>query len=447
MTADRLSRGGLAQRVFGAALLRKDASAIADQALAAVSPFLVHVLLARWMTPAEYGAFALAYALYLVTLAIHSALLTEPLLIFGRSRFGDRFAAYWSAVVGGHAVLSLGLALLLAAAALTLRISGPQPLVTAMLAIAGATPLLLLLWLMRRLCYVRLRPGLAASASALSAVFTVVGLAAVNERGALSVATAIGCAAVASLSGSLWIWLRVDLGSVAIPRRAMLREALSRHWDYGRWTLLSHLAAWAPWNLHFLLLATALALPEIAGMRALYNTLLPPLHGMMALSAVSLPLLAEHRARRRSGSFRTMLRRLTRLYAAGSLAYLLVVLLFGQAMLRLLYGGSYASVYPLAPWVAAIPIPLSGIMLLALLHQSAGRSREVLRTYLPYVVLSLVLGTAGGFRFGAAGLVVGILTAAVLGLAISAFAQRQLWSRAENRRRGFAEAGGGYQAS
>ena len=61
----------------------KGSLAILDQGLFAWAHFLLSILLARWLTPTEYGAFALAYSIFLLFGAFHTALLTEPMMVFG----------------------------------------------------------------------------------------------------------------------------------------------------------------------------------------------------------------------------------------------------------------------------------------------------------------------------------------------------------------------------
>ena len=46
--------------------LSKGSWAVLDQALYALSQFLVNLLLARWLTPAEYGVYALLYSVLLL---------------------------------------------------------------------------------------------------------------------------------------------------------------------------------------------------------------------------------------------------------------------------------------------------------------------------------------------------------------------------------------------
>ena len=53
--------------------------AIADQALFAISNLIVNVLLARWLTPREYGAFVTAYVVLILVSVAHGGLLIEEL--------------------------------------------------------------------------------------------------------------------------------------------------------------------------------------------------------------------------------------------------------------------------------------------------------------------------------------------------------------------------------
>src|SRR5258707_15848662 len=69
---------------------RKVATAISDQGLIAGSNFTLSIVLARWLEPAHYGAYALAYSLYLLLNSFNQALLQEPLNVLGPSLYHGR---------------------------------------------------------------------------------------------------------------------------------------------------------------------------------------------------------------------------------------------------------------------------------------------------------------------------------------------------------------------
>ena len=56
-----------------------------DQASTAGANFLASILLARWLEPQQYGAYALGVSVYSLLATISDALITEPMMILGPS--------------------------------------------------------------------------------------------------------------------------------------------------------------------------------------------------------------------------------------------------------------------------------------------------------------------------------------------------------------------------
>ena len=71
-------------------LLRGVFASIADQAAFSGTNFAVNVLLARWLTSEGYGAFSVAWSMYLILFALHNALIVEPMTVVGPGEFGTR---------------------------------------------------------------------------------------------------------------------------------------------------------------------------------------------------------------------------------------------------------------------------------------------------------------------------------------------------------------------
>jgi len=72
---------------------------VADQGLFGGGNFLISVLLARWLEPAAYGAFAVAYSIFLFLASLCSALLTEPMMAFGPGKYAPSFPEYFRVLV------------------------------------------------------------------------------------------------------------------------------------------------------------------------------------------------------------------------------------------------------------------------------------------------------------------------------------------------------------
>ena len=71
--------------------------AVADQGLISGSNFLLSVLLARWLSAEQYGAYALGYSLFLLAAGFHQALLIEPMSVGAGGLLGRPPALSWRA--------------------------------------------------------------------------------------------------------------------------------------------------------------------------------------------------------------------------------------------------------------------------------------------------------------------------------------------------------------
>src|SRR5579859_395061 len=103
-------------------------SSILQQGMFAGAHFLTNILLARWLSPASYGAFALVYSFFLLILTGSMALFFEPLLVFGPGRYANRLSSYVVILVKLHFLFFVPVGLVIAALApLINRLYGHEP--------------------------------------------------------------------------------------------------------------------------------------------------------------------------------------------------------------------------------------------------------------------------------------------------------------------------------
>ena len=147
-------------------VFKKGFWAIADQGLFAGSNCVLNVMLARWLSPVEYGEFATAFAAFLGLGVIHTALLTEPMLVFSPERYRDRHKHYFGTLIYGHVLVALAASLVLFVAGWFLGRQGQLDL-------SGHTVSprrghsSCFFGSMRRTCYGQLNPKLAATGDCL----------------------------------------------------------------------------------------------------------------------------------------------------------------------------------------------------------------------------------------------------------------------------------------
>jgi O-antigen/teichoic acid export membrane protein len=395
----------------------RGAWALVDQGLFALATVVLNVWLARCVSPQAYGAFAVGYSLLLFIGAFHTALLTEPLLVFGPAKYGRQTRTYLGVLFRGHwALTGLGSGLLMIAG-LVLGLRGNRALAQALLGLSLAAPFSLLMWLGRRAAYLQFRPQLATIASAaylmllLLGLFTLTGLHAVSIFSALMMMSASG-----AIAGG-WLWRRVNRTLPKEEKLVASRPVVVDHWRYGRWAAATAVLMWVPLNFFFVVLSVMVNLEASASLKALSNVVLPLLQANAALASLLLPAMAL-RARHHD-QFKKLLRFALMLFAAGACAYSIVIGSFSRALLHLLYGGKYDAQARLLWLLLLIPILDGAMIVLSSALRSLERPDLVFRAQLAIAVFVLTVGVFATRSFGVGGAAVVIVLADLLGLIIS----------------------------
>jgi O-antigen/teichoic acid export membrane protein len=381
--------------------------AVTDQGLFALTNFTVSVLLARWLSQSDFGVFAVAFSVLLLMATVHSALLTDPMLVFGPSRYQDRTAAYVRRLTLLHFALTaaMGAILLLVVGLLTLL----EPHFTAMTALAVlavAAPAILFLWLVRRACYMESYPRRAAAASLIYALLVPVGMLLLRQAGILTAASALLILGLGSVLAGSWAMLRLIRSTSEPMTLGSAPDVIRTHWSYGTWALGIGLLSWVPPNAVLLTLPLWHSLGDAGILRVTTIIILPVLNVYAALLPLLMPALVRARL---SGHLRSTTRMAMVLYVGLSIGYAPVVLIFGSPIAELLFGSQYsiggATLWLLAaiPFVTAVST-VSGAVLLAL-----ERPDRMLWAYVAATAVTLLIGLPLVFAYGVNGALASML--------------------------------------
>jgi len=245
---------------------RRGSWALADQVLFAGSTLVINVLLARQLTPHEYGAFAVAFLMFMLAGTIHTVTLTEPLLVYGSGKYRESLGAYIRVLLAGHALVAGAISAAFLAAGSICWLLHASTLARTFSALAVAGPFVLLVWLLRRAFYVQMRPQWAAVGDGVFLALTIGSLFLLGAFGALGPASAIlgmGAAGLAASLVLLWL-LRAPAGG-----RVLLRDVARDHWEYGRWNALEQGLYWVSAQSLIVLVPIVLGFPQAAAVAAL----------------------------------------------------------------------------------------------------------------------------------------------------------------------------------
>ena len=392
--------------------------AVADQATYVGSTALLNIFLARWLLAADYGAFAVAYSVFLFFAAFHVALLIEPMLVFGPGRYAGQFSGYLGRLVRGSHLLALAGSLLFIVAGLAFWLLGSPVLGHALLGLAVAAACTLFMWLIKRAAYVRQRPRMAAAQSCIYFVLLLSGMFLLKSAQAVSVFSTMLVMAFAGACSALWLMRRLRFMPSDVQVSPDHESVLVTHWDYGRWAVLTGILAWVPLNFFFVALSASIGLEASGNLKALTNLVLPLLQANAALSLVLLPLLITQSSE--TAKFRRLVGRALLFFAAVGVPYALVIGIFGSSLTSALYGGRYHATSRLMWLVALIPILDGAQAVLGSALRSLQQPKQIFRAQLFAAASLLAIGSVAAGVYGVPGAATAIVLAGVLAVGMLA---------------------------
>jgi len=313
-----------------------------DQGLFAGANFLINILLARWLEPAQYGAFAVVYSVFLLLASFHTAVLTEPMLVFGAGKYEQRFREYLGILFYGHWRITGVLALVLALATPLFGYFGSQALTQALAGLVVASPFILFLWLVRRACYVLSQPQWAMTGSALYLVLMLMGMCGFYWKLWLSVSWVLVILGIVSFLVSLWLSTLLHAQWRLAGASPILGMVLADHYQYGRWSLIAAFLCWLSGEILSILVPVLLGLDAGARMSAVGNLFKPLSLFTSSLSQLILPYISSlvHHGEPKA-SIKKRLTWIAFIYSGAASVYGLLMVVGGDYIVKYLYNGKY----------------------------------------------------------------------------------------------------------
>jgi O-antigen/teichoic acid export membrane protein len=395
----------------------------ADQGLTSASALAVQILLARWLSPAEYGVFGVGFAIYIVLSAVYEAVMLRPLGVVGPGFYADRTAEYLRYLFRLNVAVSGCIAACLALASLAAR-----PVLSHLwevgLVVSIAAPFLWLPLLVRRTFYMMLTPPAAAAVSALYAASVLAAIVTLHRLGELSSTTAFAAMALAGAVAGLpsavgWSLRRVHAGS-GVATLSIPLVAVS-HWRFAKFHLANGFFAILSGNGQMFIVGSMLGAEAAGALRAV-QTLVAPLYFLTApLSALMLPRLARDFSLGRHERVRSAALTAGVAITIAALAYELVLAFFGGSLELALFGGKYAEYVSLAPVFGLDGIFLSlasGILLAIEARQRPGILLAITAIAAP-ISLAAAIGLTASFGLGGTAASMALRGAVMLAVALA----------------------------
>lgn len=386
----------------------KSVFAVVDQGCVSGSNFLLSILLARWMPADHYGAYALAFSVFVLLSLGYLCMALEPMAVFGSSVYRNGLRGYLKSLLLMHLLVTVAIVVVLgisSGAASLLGAGGGLP--GALLGVALAAPCVLLFWLARCSCYVESSPANAALGAVLYVAVVLSGLYLVRQAGWLSPFTAFLPISVGALltSALLFYRLRFSIRSSHVIVRS--GEVWQRHWRYGRWALASSLASWIPAYIYYPLLSNFGGMAQSGEFKALMNLVLPMQQIQAALTMLFLPYASRVYAQQGREGASGIAARLTVLSLGSALLYWTLIIPAKGYVFHFLYSGKYMEVAYLVPTIAIGSLLWSAVCGSSIVLRAMESPSSVFAAFVASSVVSLIVGIPATRAYGIVGAVWG----------------------------------------
>ena len=366
-------------------------------------------MLARWLTADQYGAYAVAFGIFVLLTVLYQSLLLEPMAVFGGSTYRENLREYLRILLWAHLALSAVLCAVLGCWAAVAQGMDPTSALPAALAgVTIASPLVLLFWLARRTFYLELSPRHAAIGALTYCAFAMGGIFLAKHWGVISPFWAF----LVDRTGCACHKLPLAAASTCQPATKDCRSA--------PWGGLSQTLVLRPLGAHcqrcfvgpgIFVLSLAQRVYRVGSVRTIEgadesgsaSSANPGRFGMLFL-----PYAARLQGERAGKNAASLNRKITVITLAGAISYWVVILWFKGPVFHLLYSGRYLDVAHYLPFVALGSILWAAAFGPTVVLRAMEAPRLVFLAYAVATVLSLIVGIPATKAYGLWGAILGV---------------------------------------
>lgn len=397
-----LARDSRRSRLRPGGRVRIEVWGVLDQTLVSGVNFLTIVLLARALAPSDFGYFVIAFTILQSAGMLQAALVTRPHNVLGATRSGRPYIDYTTAAAATQVGLACALALLAVLGAAVAYAAGSTQWSLCLVLVPA-----LLGWQLqefgRRVLYTERRLLRAFANDVLAYGSQAAALVLLLQRDRLTTTGALVTLAVSFSVGAAALgWqLRQHLSGT------LNASSLAASWRFGKWLGVAEIGQWFSTHYYIYLAAALLGAVASAALKAA-QTLLGPVSVFLTFVTSYLPIVLA-RELESSGSTRRKVRRSLVAVVPAVVFYCLLVGLFAESVLGLVYGAEYER-YADVVQLFALYYVLLAFSTVAVAALSAQRmTRDVFLGHAAGAVVSLASGWLLLLELGPTGGVVGML--------------------------------------
>lgn len=390
-------------------LVRGNFWGLSDHAMISAANFVTMVLVARGLGPEAFGAFTLVYTVLLLMNSLQSALITEPHNVLGASRSGATYARYTTSTAAMQGVVIV-LAAGASAVAAVVAFTAGWDLAPVLLALVPAVAAWQAQEFIRRILYTEGRQAAVVANDVISYAGQAVVIAVLWRSDRLTGPSALYALAATSLLGTL-VGLRQIRGSLAWPIGWM---AFRENWVFGKWLGGGEIARWLSAE-GYLYLSAAMLGAAAAGIIKAAQVLFGPVRILMFFLYTVLPIrFSRALAADGDGALRLQVRLAYAVVVPVLGVYSLLVGVFAEPILRLMYGAAYTNMAHVLVLYAAFAFVGHAGQLISTALKARRQSRPIFIGQMAATVLTIPVGWLLIHTLGVQGAVLSMIVTALI---------------------------------
>jgi O-antigen/teichoic acid export membrane protein len=367
----------------------KGGMAILDQGIFSGSNFLLNILLARWLFPEDYGAYAIGFSVLVLFLQLLISYIFEPMGVLGPSSYNEDLKLYLSAQIKLYFVVTVPTGLLLALVSyLYGRFGGNLFICNILTAMGVMLSLVMLPWMLRRVFYVLSKPDVALAGSIIYAMLLILFTFVVKRQDSLTGVSTVFIVASAGLMSGLF--LLAQLGSrVASTGTIPFKSVLHGNWAFGRWLVIASILMVVSVQAQIYITGAVLGLRESGVIYALQTLTQPMTLTVTAVTALITPRLAADYSQLDFNSFRRRAYSMTLVLTGIAVLFELFLIFCKGSLENVVYGGRFSADVSLIPIWGLSPLITSLVSGVQCSLQAAKYSYSLLIASLFWLPVSL----------------------------------------------------------
>jgi O-antigen/teichoic acid export membrane protein len=335
----------------------KGGFSILDQGFFSGSNFIISILLARWLTLNDYGAFVIAFTFCLLLTGFYNAFILEPMSVLGPGKYSEQLSDYLFIQLKLHGIITFILALVIIVMGWSMAHWINSSLGNAFMGMGFAIPFLLLLWIARRIFYILMKPGYASLISVSFFILSIIGIIILKSTELLNTFTCYIVLGIASIISSIFLfWKNSNLPRNRNRSDLSWQSLVKEQWLYGRWLAAATVLTFLGNQIQVFLLAGLISLQSAGALDALQNFIGPISQGITAITTLAIPILSYDFGRSNFSDIRHKTISVAVLLTIVAGAYEILLWGFSSQLETLIYNGKYSTYVHFIPILGIIPI-------------------------------------------------------------------------------------------